>query len=116
MPEKDTIAYEDNHVWLIAAAIRLHDLALVRRAVLRHSVRLPAQVRIDVLEVYCGECRRTYHDVADEPCIAASTNEHLRGGPIGERRKRAHRKHNCELLGCFPPALPGDSDSATGTG
>jgi DNA primase len=51
----------------------------------------------------CSQCRRTWDDVADEPCIAATSNEHLRGGPIGERKKRAHHRHNCELLGCELP-------------
>ncbi|MEU8272589.1 hypothetical protein AB0B89_36250, partial [Sphaerisporangium sp. NPDC049002] len=59
----------------------------------------PKEVRIDVIETYCEQCRRPYDDVVGEPCIAADTTVHLRGGPIGERKKRIHR-HNCELLGC----------------
>ncbi len=86
---------------MAAATVGL-SLKQARHALLRHSVRLPKQIRIDVLDIYCDQCRRTFDDVCDEPCIAATTAEHLRGGPIGERKKRAHHKHNCELLGCDP--------------
>lgn len=47
----------------------------------------------------CEQCRRPWDDVYGEPCIAAETNEHLRGGPIGVRAKRKH-DHRCDLLGC----------------
>jgi hypothetical protein len=93
--------YSEEHVWVAAATVGL-SLKQARHALLRHSVRLPKQIRIDVLDIYCDQCRRTFDDVCDEPCIAATTAEHLRGGPIGERKKRAHHKHNCELLGCDP--------------
>lgn len=91
------------HVWVAAATVEL-DMRQAKRAVLRHSVRIPKELRIDVLEVYCRECRRPWDDVAGEPCVAPVNNEHLRGGPIGERKKRAHHRHNCELLGCVLPA------------
>lgn len=86
------------HTWVAAATVEL-DERQAKRAVLRHSVRIPAELKIDVLETYCAECRRPYDDVAGEPCIAATNNEHLRGGPIGERKKRKHH-HRCDLLGC----------------
>lgn len=87
-----------DHVWVAAATVEL-DVRQARRAVLRGSIRLPSQRRIDVLETYCGLCRRPYDDVAGQPCVAAETTEHLRGGPIGERKKRKHN-HDCELFGC----------------
>lgn len=59
-----------------------------RTAVNRQKVTLTGDVRIDVLEVYCGECRRPYEDVALTTCESAESNEHLRGGPIGVRAKR----------------------------
>lgn len=104
MPKK--LATEQ-HVWVGAAYVSLTG-AQAKWAVLRHSVRIPERFKVDVAEVFCLECRRPYDDVFDEPCIAATTNEHLRGGPIGERKKRAHHKHNCELLGCDVPE-PGDT-------
>lgn len=90
--------YSEVHIWVAAATITL-DPRQAKRAVLRHSIRLPAQRRIDILEIYCGQCRRPWDDVADEPCEAAISNAHLHGGPIGERRKRKHN-HRCDLLGC----------------
>lgn len=93
------------HEWVGAATVSL-DIRQARRANLRGSYRAPKQTRIDVLEIYCAQCRRPYNDVVDaetgqiEPCIAATTTEHLRGGPIGVRKKRKHDNHNCLLLGC----------------
>lgn len=95
MPE-----FSEQHVWVAAATVEL-DVRQARRAVLRHSVRIPKEYRITVLDVYCAQCRRTWDDVADEVCVAAASNEHLRGGPIGERKKRKHN-HRCDLLGCEP--------------
>lgn len=92
--------YSEHHVWVAAATIRL-DPRQAKRAVLRHSIRLPEGRKIDVLEIYCEQCRRTWDDVVDEPCEAAKSNAHLHGGPIGTRRKRKH-DHDCELLGCNP--------------
>lgn len=111
MPDK-----ADQHQWVIAATVDATP-AQASRAVLRGSVRFPERTRIDALEVYCAGCRRPWSDVVDEPCIAATTNgtpEHLRGGPIGERRKRkqyphAHDcnvyacEHDCHTLGCQVP-------------
>lgn len=94
--------FSEKHAWVGAATFSLN-IPQARRAVLRHSVLLPEKKRVDVLEVYCAQCRRAWDDVADERCIAASTTEHLRGGPIGERKKRKH-DHNCEVVGCEPPA------------
>lgn len=48
-------------------------------------MRIATEQQIDVLEVYCGTCKRPYDDCNDEPCILG---DHLRGGPIGERKKR----------------------------
>lgn len=104
MPMPD---YSRTHTWVGAATIDLDDRQALR-AVLRHCVRHPRDLRISVIEVYCSQCRRPWSDVADELCEAADSNEHLRGGPIGERRKRAHHKHNCEALGCPPRDEDGD--------
>jgi hypothetical protein len=104
--------YSERHRWVIAATVEV-DTRYARRAVLRGSVRIPERTRIDALEIYCVACRRPWDDVMDEPCIAATTNEHLRGGPIGERKKRKqfpHQhdcsrygcEHDCKTLGCGP--------------
>src|SRR5262245_50886601 len=97
--------YSEAHVWVAAATVPL-DLRQAKRAVLRHNVHLPDKTVVNVLEVYGEQCRRPWDDVADEACQAALSNEHLRGGPIGERKKRAHHRHNCELLGCDPGDAP----------
>lgn len=96
MPE-----YSEQHVWVGAATIPLDDKQ-ARRAVLRHSVRIPANLKIPILETYCDQCRRPWDDVCDEPCEAYASNEHLRGGPIKERRKRKHG-HDCQAVGCPGP-------------
>lgn len=73
---------------------------------------LDPDLKVDALDVYCGECKRPYDDVADQACEAAESNEHLRGGPLnGERAKRKHRYHDCEELRCFPNGVRyGDDD------
>jgi len=105
------------HEWVIASTVDV-TTRQARNAVLRGSIRLKEAIRIDALEVYCKACRRPWDDVLDEPCIAPVTNEHLRGGPIRERKKRKqfrHDHHDCALsgcehdcatLGCERPAMP----------
>lgn len=87
-----------DHEWVGATTVDLSDQQ-VRQANLRGSIRV-TDTRVDVLEAYCKNCRRPYDDVADEQCIAATTREHLHGGPIGVRAKRAHRYHDCWQEGC----------------
>jgi hypothetical protein len=102
--------YAAMHHWVIASTVEVTPRQ-ARRAVLRGSVRMPEKVRIDALEVYCKECRRPWDDVVTEPCAAAAGTEHLRGGPIGERKKRKQYRHehdcarydcqhDCVTLGC----------------
>ncbi len=77
------------HEWIGAANVPL-DVKSARRADQRGSIRLPQETKVTVLEVSCNACRRPYDDVVDEPCSALVDNTHLRGGPIGERKKRVH--------------------------
>jgi hypothetical protein len=91
----------NGHLWMGAAAVTL-TLSQARRAVLRGSIRIAVAARVDILETYCGLCRRPYDDVAGDPCVAASSTEHLHGGPIGTRKKRLHN-HDCDLAGCNDP-------------
>lgn len=106
----------EKHRWVVAATVEV-DVRSARRAVLRGSIRLPEKVRIDALEVYCENCRRPWDDVLDEPCESATSTEHLRGGPIGVRKKRKQFRHqhdctrygcehDCEALGCGPLPRP----------
>jgi hypothetical protein len=77
-----------HHHFVIAATIDVTE-QLARKGHQRGVVRLPAQTRVDVMEAYCANCRKSYEDVADQPCsVAVEGNEHLRGGPIGVRAKR----------------------------
>jgi hypothetical protein len=88
------------HQWVIATTIDV-DAQLARKGVQRGTLRLPATTKVDVMETYCAMCRKSYEDVADTPCAAAVIGtEHLRGGPIGERKKRKHPHHDCEAVGC----------------
>ena len=95
MTDAATASQDDNepeepdlsHRWVVNAQVEV-DAATAKYADFRGSFRAKEQTRIDALDVMCGECRRHFEDVADEPCAAKINNEHLRGGPIGERRKR----------------------------
>lgn len=105
MPTPD---FTVEHKWMSAAMIPVTERQ-ARRAYLRHAIRLLKDMRVPILETYCEQCRRTYQDVRGEPCIAAETSEHLRGGPIGVRAKRKHN-HNCALLGCQVPQNDNQND------
>lgn len=101
MPQRIT---STTHQWVAAACIPV-DPKAAKRAVDRQSVRaymLNPDQKIEILDVYCASCRRPFEEVADRPCEAAETNEHLRGGPIGERAKRKHLYHDCDEVGCYP--------------
>ncbi|MBA3907284.1 MAG: hypothetical protein H0X35_11465 [Pseudonocardiales bacterium] len=102
MPQRITTT---THQWVAAACIPV-DPKAAKRAVDRQSVRaymLDQDLKIPILDVYCENCRRPWEDVADiKRCEAAESNEHLRGGPIGERTKRRHSYHNCFDEGCPP--------------
>jgi hypothetical protein len=83
----DPVVLEHPHRWVMSATIPA-DEKLARYAEFRQSFRVKQGLRIDVLEVYCEACRRPLDDVGDQACSALINNEHLRGGPIGERAKR----------------------------
>lgn len=74
--------------------IRLDD-AQAKHANIRHSIRLQEACKIDVLDVYCEKCRKAWDAVSTLPCDAAESNDHLRGGPIG-RRRRHDQQAACE--------------------
>lgn len=73
-----------DHKWVGASNVPLDERA-ARRADRRGSVRVAVETKVEVLEVYCLNCRRPYEDVVGEPCVMTHW---LHGGPIGERKKR----------------------------
>jgi len=95
----------EQHQWVGAITVDLQP-HLARRGNSRGTIRIPADTPVEVLEVYCAMCKRPFDDVADKPCSAASGTEHLRGGPLGERKKRIHAHHDCEQVGCVTAGAP----------
>jgi hypothetical protein len=79
----------DSHEWVGAALLPL-TTAQARTVELRTAVILAVKTRVPVLDVYCKGCRQVFEDCCEKHCPAADpkANEHLRGGPIGERKKR----------------------------
>lgn len=81
--------YTADHIWVGATLVTLPP-NLAKQADRRGTVRVPADTKVEVLELYCGQCRRPYDAVAGQPCPAAENRDHLIGGPTGERKKRKH--------------------------
>lgn len=85
----------NGHVWVAATYLPLTP-AEAKYAERRGIIRLGDQpdcdgklgVRADVMEVSCAACKRTFEACSTTRCSAIATTEHLRGGPIGERKKR----------------------------
>lgn len=80
-------AVSRTHKWVVAATVDI-PAGLAAQAFRRGTARLPEKTKIDVLEVYCGKCRRPFERVAEDDCEAAESKDHLIGGPTGERAKR----------------------------
>lgn len=79
--------YTADHIWVGATHVELSP-NLAKQANRRGTVRVAADTKVDVLDVYCSQCRRPYDAVAGRPCPAAENRDHLIGGPTGERKKR----------------------------
>lgn len=75
------------HDWVGAAHVVL-DEGRAKLAHYRRSYRTKVAERVDVLDIYCRVCRRTYDAAGGTPCEAVANNEHLIGGTPGERKKR----------------------------
>jgi hypothetical protein len=94
-----------DHTWVVAALVDLPE-NLAKQAFRRGTVRVPAEERphgaptlkIDVLDVYCGQCRRPWEDVSDRGCEAAESKDHLIGGPTGERKKRKDGESDADTV------------------
>lgn len=79
---------EAPHVWIMATNIPVTEKEM-RNGMMRGVLHLATRTKVEVIDGYCKHCRRPYDDVGDEACVyALGQNEHLRGGPIGERKKR----------------------------
>ena len=72
------------HTWVAAATVGLTD-RLALRAWRTGRFEVPERTRIEALETYCARCRLPYEVAREKPC---KPTEWLRGGPIGERKKR----------------------------
>src|SRR4051812_5807187 len=94
-----------HHQWVGATHVPL-DTRQARYASNRGSVRIGEAVKLDILEVYCLQCKRGM-DGAPAECRAAEGTEHLRGGPIGIRQSRKHPWHDCDLYACAMPLPEG---------
>lgn len=92
--------YTAEHTWVGATFVPLSE-SVARHAERRGTARVEAEIKVEILEVCCSQCRRPYDAVAGRPCEAAESREHLIGGPVdGARRKRKHPDHDCAYYGC----------------
>jgi hypothetical protein len=91
--------YSSEHVWATACTVEL-PTALAKQANRRGTVRIPEATKVEVLDIYCANCRRPIDAVLGKECAAAENRDHLIGGPTGERAKRTHPHHDCEKYNC----------------
>lgn len=90
MTERERLrALASTHRWVAAVEIPV-DATQASTGTLRAAITLRAATKVHVIDCYCAGCKRNFEAVIGLPCPAkdARTNEHLRGGPIGERKKR----------------------------
>lgn len=90
--------YTATHDWVAATNVDVPP-GRARMAFTRGTMRVAVDTKVEVLDVYCRQCRRPFDAVEGQPCAAADNRDHLIGGPTGERKKRKHN-HDCTLLGC----------------
>jgi hypothetical protein len=91
------------HTWVVAALVDLPE-PLAKQAYRRGTVRVPAEERvtgsptlkIDVLDVYCGQCRRPWEDVSGRTCEAAESKDHLIGGPAGRKKRTGSGENDAD--------------------
>lgn len=90
LSERDRLrALAATHRWVGAIEIPL-SATQASTGTLRAAVTIKADTKVHVVDAYCAACKRTFDAVIGVSCTArdSRTNEHLRGGPIGERKKR----------------------------
>lgn len=85
------------HRWVGAVELPL-SAAQARTADLRAAVTIKSDTRVHVLDAYCAGCKRNFEALIGQECSARDprTNEHLRGGPIGERKKRGRQPRTAQ--------------------
>lgn len=90
------------HIWVGAVVLPI-DHRSVASAHRRGTSRTDHDQWLEILDVYCKQCRRAYADVGHQvlcPAAADDEHHHLIGGPTGERKKRDHSTHDCTMCGC----------------
>ena len=56
------------HQWVAASVLQL-DTRLARQATKNGQLKIISKVVVDVLDVYCEDCRKVFREaIADEPC------------------------------------------------
>lgn len=75
------------HVWVGATEVPLTE-SEVRHANRRGTARVREQTKLEILQIYCAECRLDFDKAADKPCAAEENKALLIGGPVGTRRQR----------------------------
>lgn len=92
MSREQLRAIAGTHTWVGAAELPL-SAAQARTSDLRAAIVIRADTKVHIIDAYCGRCKRTYEAVLGQECPAKDSrlNEHLRGGPIGERKKRGRQ-------------------------
>lgn len=75
------------HQWVVAATVHLPDV-LVKQAFRRGTYKIAEETKVHVQGLYCERCMKDYERVGAQPCEAVESTDHLRGGPIGERKRR----------------------------
>lgn len=80
-------AYTSDHQWVGATTVSLTS-SHAAQADRRGTLRIPRETKVEVLEVYCDQCKRPYDAVNGQACVASENRDHLIGGPTGERKKR----------------------------
>lgn len=80
------------HTWVAAAELPL-TAQQARTGYLRAALTIRADTKVQIVDAYCSACRRNFEACAHLDCPARTiqTTEHLRGGPIGERKKRGRQ-------------------------
>lgn len=91
--ERDRLrALAATHRWVAAIELPV-SASQARTGTLRAAVTIRADTKVHVLDAYCAGCKRNFEALIGVECPAkdARRNEHLRGGPIGERKKRGRQ-------------------------
>jgi hypothetical protein len=84
------VKYTDAHRWAAAVWLVVTDRQAAH-ATRRGTVRVDAHENVEVVEIACGACRRSYEVAAGQPCEAAGQawrEAALIGGPAGHRKPR----------------------------